>query len=184
MVTVAVDYVQQKTDSFPEKTCCTVKVGDVNIAEALVSKGLSKVVRYRADDESRSFEYDLLLSAESAAEKNKKGLFAGNDKKEVMRVQEVQNDQARSKQFLPLLQKSDGTRLFTLRKCCNHDLSDWKLLSNSSPVDLVLNYSFRSRLPSSTLSLAEFPVLVVLLRDSRLPTSPSAMKLPLSLAKC
>lgn len=136
LVTVTVDYVQPKTDSYPEKTCCTVKVGDVNIAEALVARGLSKVVRYRADDESRSCEYDLLLSAETAAEKNKKGLFAENDKKDVMRVQEVQNDQARSKQFLPLLQKSDGSR-FLFKKCCNSSNSGWKQSSNSSRVDLV-----------------------------------------------
>ena len=35
-----------------------------NIAEALVSKGLVKVVRHRQDDDSRSSHYDDLLAAE------------------------------------------------------------------------------------------------------------------------
>ena len=35
-----------------------------NIAEALVSKGLVKVVRHRQDDDSRSAHYDDLLAAE------------------------------------------------------------------------------------------------------------------------
>uniref|UniRef100_A0A914VEV9 TNase-like domain-containing protein n=1 Tax=Plectus sambesii TaxID=2011161 RepID=A0A914VEV9_9BILA len=36
-VTVTVDYVQPKSDSFPEKTACTVLIGQQNVAEALVS---------------------------------------------------------------------------------------------------------------------------------------------------
>lgn len=52
-VHVIVDYIQPKSDQFPEKTFCTVKLGDINIAEALLSKGLSKTVRYRDTDENR-----------------------------------------------------------------------------------------------------------------------------------
>ncbi|KJH48241.1 nuclease-like protein [Dictyocaulus viviparus] len=107
-VTVTVDYIQPKSDQFPEKTCCTVKIGDLNIAEALILKGLSKVVRHRSDDENRSSEYDALLAAEANAEKSKKGLFADKtaDKKDTLRIQELQGDLARSKQFLPYLQRS------------------------------------------------------------------------------
>ncbi|KAK6047272.1 nuclease-like protein [Cooperia oncophora] len=101
-VTVTVDYIQPKSEQFPEKTCCTVKVGELNIAEALILKGLSKVVRHR------SSEYDALLAAEANAEKSKKGLFADKsaDKKDTLRIQELQGDLARSKQFLPYLQRS------------------------------------------------------------------------------
>lgn len=39
--------------------CCS------NIAEALVSKGLATVIRYRQDDDQRSSHYDELLAAEA-----------------------------------------------------------------------------------------------------------------------
>ncbi|MFH4979105.1 hypothetical protein AB6A40_005814 [Gnathostoma spinigerum] len=108
-VDVTIDYIQPKTDSFPEKTCCTVMCGGLNVAEALVSKGLSKVVRYRADDDNRSSHYDALLAAEAKAEKSKKGLFSdkeAGDKSAVLRIQELQGDPQRSRQFMPYLQRS------------------------------------------------------------------------------
>ena len=74
---MTVDYVQAaRTEpgqgSFPEKYCCTVMIGGVNVAEALVrylatyfmkgviltvfhsSKGLATVVRYAAGNDERS----------------------------------------------------------------------------------------------------------------------------------
>ncbi|CAD6197725.1 unnamed protein product [Caenorhabditis auriculariae] len=106
-VNVHIDYIQPKSEQFPEKTCATVKVGDLNIAEALIAKGLSKVVRHRSDDENRSSDYDALLAAEANAEKGKKGLFADKtaDKKDTLRIQEIAGDVAKSKQFLPYLQR-------------------------------------------------------------------------------
>lgn len=62
-VSVTVDYIQPKSEQFPEKTCCTVKVGELNIAEALILKGLSKVVRHRSDDENRCVILSLYPSA-------------------------------------------------------------------------------------------------------------------------
>lgn len=50
-----------------------------NVAEALVSKGLATVVRYRADDDQRSAHYDDLLSAETKAIKSGKGLHSKKD---------------------------------------------------------------------------------------------------------
>ena len=44
-VHVTLDYIQQANDDFAEKTCCTVTIGGVNVAEALVAKGLATVVR-------------------------------------------------------------------------------------------------------------------------------------------
>ena len=34
-------------ESFPEKTCATVMAGDVNVAEALVARGLATFVIHR-----------------------------------------------------------------------------------------------------------------------------------------
>lgn len=45
-----------------------------NVAEAMVSKGLATVVRYRQDDDQRASCYDDLLSAEAKAIKTNKGL--------------------------------------------------------------------------------------------------------------
>lgn len=50
-----------------------------NVAEAVVSKGLATVVRYRQDDDQRSSRYDELLAAEMKAQKTFKGM---HDKKE------------------------------------------------------------------------------------------------------
>lgn len=47
-----------------------------NVAEALVSKGLATVVRYRQNDENRSGQYDQLLAAEAKAEKSRKGVHS------------------------------------------------------------------------------------------------------------
>jgi staphylococcal nuclease domain-containing protein 1 len=41
------------------------RVGDVNVAEALVSKGFASVVRYREGDDDRATCFDDLLAAES-----------------------------------------------------------------------------------------------------------------------
>ncbi len=40
-------------------------MGDTNVAEALVSKGLATVQRHRADDDMRAAGYDDLLAAEA-----------------------------------------------------------------------------------------------------------------------
>ena len=46
------------------------------MAEALVSKGLCSVIRYRQDDDQRSAHYDALLTAETRAIKNSKGIHS------------------------------------------------------------------------------------------------------------
>lgn len=47
-----------------------------NIAEALVSKGLATVIRYKQDDDQRSSHYDELLAAEARAQKKCVGIFS------------------------------------------------------------------------------------------------------------
>ncbi|XP_075455394.1 staphylococcal nuclease domain-containing protein 1 isoform X2 [Ascaphus truei] len=110
-VNVNVDYIRSAsaaTDTVPafsERTCATVAIGGINIAEALVSKGLATVIRYRQDDDQRSSHYDELLAAEARAIKNAKGLHS---KKEVPihRVADISGDTQKAKQFLPFLQRA------------------------------------------------------------------------------
>nr|CAG4641473.1 EOG090X01F7 [Eurycercus lamellatus] len=104
-IDVTVDYVQPASANYPEKTCCTVLIGGVNVAEALVSKGYATVIRYRQDDDQRSSRYDELLAAEMKAAKTAKGV---HDKKEAPthRVADLSGDLTKSKQFLPFLQRA------------------------------------------------------------------------------
>merc|ERR1712241_1375281 len=111
-VHITVDYIQPANTAgaqeFPEKTCCTVSIGGVNVAEALVSKGLATVVRYAADNDQRSSKYDDLLAAEDKAMKSKKGMHQGKNQKDqtTRRIADVSGDVAKSKQFLPFLQRA------------------------------------------------------------------------------
>lgn len=57
-VQVTVDYIQEKSEQFPEKTCCTIQINNENIAVSLLENGLAKVLRHRNDDENRSSFYD------------------------------------------------------------------------------------------------------------------------------
>ncbi len=56
-VRVVTDYIQPASNDYPEKICCTVYAGNVNVGEALISKGLAKALRHRQDDEQRSSRY-------------------------------------------------------------------------------------------------------------------------------
>ncbi|KAJ8666951.1 hypothetical protein QAD02_008613 [Eretmocerus hayati] len=104
-VKVVVDYVQPLTDKFPEKTCCTVTIGKVNIAEAMVSKGYATVVRYRQNDDQRSSHYNDLLFAESKAEKSGNGLHAKKDVP-LQRIRDVSTDPAAAKSHLQSLKRA------------------------------------------------------------------------------
>jgi len=62
-VHVTIDYVKPPSDQFPETTeCATIKVGEINVGEQLVLKGLADVIKSRDD---RSQYYDQLLVAEA-----------------------------------------------------------------------------------------------------------------------
>ena len=75
-VNVKVDYIKPPSDGFPERTCATVTISGINIAEALISKGFATALRHRQDDDQRSSCYDDLLAAETRAIKNGKGLHS------------------------------------------------------------------------------------------------------------
>lgn len=103
-VNVTVDYIQPASQTFPEKTCCTVKLDGQNVAEGLVGKGYVTVVRYRQDDDQRASEYDALLAAEARAQKGLKGLHGKEIP--VHHVVDLSGDAAKAKQFLPYLQRA------------------------------------------------------------------------------
>ena len=110
-VTVNVDYIQPKTDSYPEKTCCTVILdNNINIGEALISKGLATVVKYRPDDEQRASGYDLFLAAESKAQKSSKGVYSDNKDAGIVRIVDLSTDQSKAKQYLPFLLRNQSAR--------------------------------------------------------------------------
>jgi staphylococcal nuclease domain-containing protein 1 len=64
-VHVIIDYVKPAQDGFEEKHCATIKIGDSNIAQQLVERGLASIIRHRKDDENRSQAYDQLMIAET-----------------------------------------------------------------------------------------------------------------------
>ncbi len=105
-VKCTLDYVTPARDNFPEKLCYTVSIGGANVAEALVSKGLATVIRYRQDDDQRSARYDELLAAEAQAIKGFKGVHA---KKDIPhhRINDLTADHSKIKhQYLPSWQRA------------------------------------------------------------------------------
>ncbi|XP_033223883.1 staphylococcal nuclease domain-containing protein 1 [Belonocnema kinseyi] len=105
LVKVSIDYIQPAKDNYPEKTCCTITIGKVNIAEMMVSKGLATVVKYRQNDDQRSIHYSELLAAESKAEKSQYGLHAKKDVP-LQRIRDVSNDPAAAKSHLQSLKRA------------------------------------------------------------------------------
>lgn len=106
-VNISEDFVQEPRDKFPEKKCVSVFIGQENIAEALVSKGLATVVRYREDEENKSPHYEKLRQAEEKAEKSLVGLWNKKDIP-VHRVNDVSTDSARAKAMFPSLQRTSS----------------------------------------------------------------------------
>jgi staphylococcal nuclease domain-containing protein 1 len=99
------DYVQPTQDNYPEKVCCSVMLGETNVAEALVTAGLAKVIRYKQDNDQRSSHYDELLSAESRAEKKGCGIHSTKDLP-LLKIADINGDPNKAKQFLPFLQRA------------------------------------------------------------------------------
>jgi len=104
-VNIQIDYIKPPSDGFPERTCATVTFDNINIAEALISKGLGTALRHRQDDDQRSSCYDNLLSAENRAAKSARGVHS---KKEPPshRIADLSGDAQKSRQFLPFLQRA------------------------------------------------------------------------------
>lgn len=75
-VKVSIDGKKPASEGYDEREVATVTHNDKNIALALVEAGYASVIRHRRDDDDRSPEYDALLLAEEAAQKEEKGMWA------------------------------------------------------------------------------------------------------------
>ncbi|KAJ1560830.1 hypothetical protein HK096_007044, partial [Nowakowskiella sp. JEL0078] len=105
-VQVAIDYIKPAQADFEERECATVKIGDVNIGEQLVSKGLAGVIRYKKDDDNRSSAYDQLLVAEDKAIKATLGIHSGKDKSAPVQIDASENI-TKATQYFSTLLKAD-----------------------------------------------------------------------------
>lgn len=109
-VKVKVDYVQPKSETFPEKICCTVTYDQHNIAEQLILQGLATVVKYRQDDNQRASDYDSYLSAEQKAQNNGKGMHTNKSGAGLVRIADLSVDLTKAKSFAPFLTRTTGLR--------------------------------------------------------------------------
>ncbi|KAI9695869.1 MAG: hypothetical protein M1836_005986 [Candelina mexicana] len=75
-VRATVDGRRPAQDGYDEREMATLVYNDKNIALLLVENGYASVIRHRRDDEDRSPIYDELLTAEEAAQKEGKGMYA------------------------------------------------------------------------------------------------------------
>uniref|UniRef100_A0A2M4BCK9 Staphylococcal nuclease domain-containing protein 1 n=1 Tax=Anopheles marajoara TaxID=58244 RepID=A0A2M4BCK9_9DIPT len=105
-VQCTLDYVAPARDNYPEKYAYTVRLGDLNVAEAMLEKGLATVINYRQDDEQRSPEYDKLRAAQEQAIKGQKGLHGKKDTPS-HRINDLTTDHSRIKHhYLPSWQRA------------------------------------------------------------------------------
>lgn len=107
---VKVEYIQPKSNSYPEKICCTVRLVDQpkwNAAEALVTKGYASVIKHYSDDAYRASNFDELLKAEQLALKSKDGVKDNKGKENgPLKITDICNDATRAKQLLPFLTRT------------------------------------------------------------------------------
>ncbi|KKZ59014.1 hypothetical protein EMCG_00879 [[Emmonsia] crescens] len=75
-VKVKIDGKRPASEGYEEREVGTVMSGNTNMALALVQAGYASVIRHRRDDDDRSPEYDALLQAEEAAQKEGKGMWS------------------------------------------------------------------------------------------------------------
>ncbi|KAI8813003.1 hypothetical protein BJ742DRAFT_752189 [Cladochytrium replicatum] len=101
-VHVSIDFVKPAEAGFERRECATVRVGDQNLAELLVSRGLAQVVRYRKDDDNRASAYDQLLIAEDAAMKAGQGVHSKKDNPLPKITDASENAQKAKQNFLSL----------------------------------------------------------------------------------
>lgn len=111
-VKVHIDYLQPKSEQFPEKLCCTVVTTNdsTNVGEALIARGLATVVRYRSDDDKRCSDYDSFLAAEQKAQQSQKGIYSGDSEQGLVRIVDLSTDQTKSKSFAPFLTRAAGVK--------------------------------------------------------------------------
>ena len=101
-VKVVIDYTKPAEGNYEAKDCATVTLGDTNIAEGLVVRGLAFVIRHRKDDEDRSPHWDKLIIAEKKAQESQKGVYSTKDPP-VLRISDASESLSKAKSFLSYL---------------------------------------------------------------------------------
>ena len=77
-VKVSIDGKKAASEGYEERDVATVTLNGKNAALMLAEAGYASVIRHRRDDDDRSSDYDSLLLAEEAAQKEGKGMWASN----------------------------------------------------------------------------------------------------------
>ena len=75
-VKVSMNGKKPASEGFEEREVATIIVNNKNAALMVVEAGYASVVRHRRDDTDRSPDYDALLLAEEAAQKDEKGMWS------------------------------------------------------------------------------------------------------------
>ncbi|KAJ3128032.1 hypothetical protein HK100_009408 [Physocladia obscura] len=104
-VHVVIDFVKPKENGFEERECASVTLGETNIAETLISRGLATALRHRKDDDNRASNYDALLLAEDKAIKGLKGIHSGKESPSY-RFVDASESATKAKGFLTALQRN------------------------------------------------------------------------------
>ncbi|KAI8093293.1 uncharacterized protein BX664DRAFT_329393 [Halteromyces radiatus] len=121
-VHVVIDYKKPAQDGFEAKDCATVTLGNNNIAQQLLEKGLATAIRHRKDDDNRSHHYDQLLIAETKAQEQQKGVHSTKGQP-IVRIVDASENMTKARQFLTSLKRNqrqvavvdhvaNGSRLF------------------------------------------------------------------------
>ncbi|RUS33118.1 hypothetical protein BC938DRAFT_473013 [Jimgerdemannia flammicorona] len=103
-VHVTIDYTKPPSEGYESRECATVKIGEVNIAEALVERGLATVIKHRRDDENRSLAYDQLLIAETKATEEGKGVHSSKEPPTI-RIVDASESAVKARQFLAFFKR-------------------------------------------------------------------------------
>ncbi|KAL2013629.1 hypothetical protein VTN00DRAFT_1154 [Thermoascus crustaceus] len=103
-VKVTIDGKKPATEGYEEREVATVIQGNTNVALALVEAGYASVIRHRQNDEDRSPEYDTLLAAEEAAQKEGKGMWSNKPPK-VKQYQDYSENLQKAKMEVSILQR-------------------------------------------------------------------------------
>ena len=120
-VIVTYEFTRPAHENMEARDYGTVRLGDLNVAEALISKGsfsyfnttitnfsgLAFALRHKKDDENRSTSYDALLVAEEKAKSEGKGVHSSEEAPS-QRISDVSESAAKARQFLPFLQRQDS----------------------------------------------------------------------------
>ncbi|KAF3014257.1 hypothetical protein G7054_g7521 [Neopestalotiopsis clavispora] len=80
-VKVTIDGQKPASEGFEARDVATITEKGKNINLQLVEEGWASVIRHRKDDTDRAENYDELLAAQEAAQKEKKGIWSGKASK-------------------------------------------------------------------------------------------------------